>query len=129
MEAVTEAARLLGLSPQLLDTRVGSLSLGSQKKVEVGRAIVRRPKLLLLDEPGGGLNDHERAGLQESLQDLRENTAITIVLIDHGMDLVMRSCDRICVLESGRVIAIGSPAEISARQDVIDCYLGGSVAA
>lgn len=128
-EAVAEAVRRLGMARHILDARVGSLSLGLQKKVEVARAIVRAPKLLLLDEPGGGLNDHERAALQESLRELRASKAITTVLIDHGMDLVMSLCDRICVLESGRVIAVGTPAEVSARQDVIDLYLGDSLAA
>ncbi len=129
MARVVDVARLLDISSQLLDRRVSTLSLGLQKKIEVGRAIVRRPKLLLLDEPGGGLNDHERASLEESLRTLRRSVPITTVLVDHGMDLVMNLCDRICVLESGRVLAVGTPAEVSARRDVIDSYLGDGLAA
>lgn len=129
MEAVVDAARLLGIGLRDLDVKVGTLSLGIQKRIEVGRAIVRRPKLLLLDEPGGGLNDHERANLQDSLRNLRQVMPTTTVLIDHDMDLVMNVCDRICVLESGCVLATGTPAEISSRQDVMDSYLGTTVAA
>jgi branched-chain amino acid transport system ATP-binding protein len=120
---------LLKLPRGILESRIDTLSLGQQKKIEVARAIVRRPKLLLLDEPAGGLNDRETADLAGTLRDLQKELGISVVLIDHDMNLVMDLCSRICVLSFGRLIAQGTPAEIQDNPDVVAVYLGAADAA
>jgi branched-chain amino acid transport system ATP-binding protein len=120
---------LLGLPRRMLEARVDSLSLGQQKKIEVARAIVRQPRLLLLDEPAGGLNDRETSDLADSLRSLQQELSLSVVLIDHDMNLVMGLCDRLCVLSFGKLIAEGVPAEIQADPNVVSVYLGGADAA
>jgi branched-chain amino acid transport system ATP-binding protein len=120
---------LLKLPRSILHTRVDALSLGQQKKIEVARAIVRRPKLLLLDEPAGGLNDRETAEFAVMLRELQQELGISVVLIDHDMNLVMDLCSRIAVLSFGRLIAEGAPSEIQSNPEVISVYLGGADAA
>ncbi len=126
---IDETMDLLKLPRRMLDSRVDALSLGQQKKVEVARAIVRKPKLLLLDEPAGGLNDRETADLAQSLRALQEELALSVVLIDHDMNLVMDVCHRICVLSFGQLIAQGTPSDIQASRDVVAVYLGEADAA
>lgn len=123
---VQEVADILGFSRQVLEAPVDTLPLGMQKKVEVARAIARRPRVLMVDEPAGGLNDGETRDLSDSLRRVKDAEDLTVVLIDHDMSLVMALCDRLCVLNFGQKIAEGTPAEIAANQDVIDCYLGVS---
>jgi len=130
-DAEAQAAReikriceLLKISDSVLDTRVDTLPLGQQKKIEVARAVVRAPELLLLDEPAGGLNDRETGDLIDSLESLRDSSELTIVVIDHDMNLVMELCNQLAVLDFGRLIAMGEAANVQADPAVIAVYLG-----
>lgn len=120
---------LLELPRSILEVRVDALSLGQQKKIEVARAIVRRPTLLLLDEPAGGLNDRETFDFSRMLRELQRELGISIVLIDHDMNLVMDLCSKLCVLSFGRLIAQGAPAEVQNNPEVVSVYLGVADAA
>lgn len=113
----------------LADQPAGSLPYGHQRLVEIARAIVARPRLLLLDEPAAGLNGAESRLLVDFIRRIREAGA-TIILIEHHMDVVMPTCDRITVLNHGRLLARGTPGEIRSDRAVIGAYLGkGAVAA
>ncbi|WP_433383440.1 ABC transporter permease subunit [Actinoplanes sp. CA-142083] len=103
-----------------------SLPYGTQRRVEIARAVACRPKLLLLDEPAAGLNGDEVRKLGEMVRSIRD-TGITVVIIEHNMGLVMNLCERITVLASGRVIAEGTPAAVAATPAVIEAYLGDSM--
>jgi branched-chain amino acid transport system ATP-binding protein len=103
----------------------GTLPYPVQKRVALARALVSEPELLLLDEPASGLSESELAELSELIRELRGRMAV--MLVEHHMDLVMGVCDRIVVLDFGRVIATGTPAEIRADRAVLDAYLGGPV--
>ena len=101
-----------------------NLSYGNQRKVEIARALATAPKLLLLDEPAAGMNPQETEELTAFIGEIREKFKITILLIEHHMNLVMDISDRIYVLDFGKLIAQGTPAEIQNNQRVIDAYLG-----
>jgi branched-chain amino acid transport system ATP-binding protein len=119
--AALEALGVADVAPRLPDT----LPYPVQKRVAFARALVAEPALLLLDEPAGGLGPDDMAELGERIRAL--GGATTVLLVEHHMDLVMTVCDRVVVLDFGRRIAAGTPAEVQADQAVLDAYLGVEV--
>jgi branched-chain amino acid transport system ATP-binding protein len=109
------------------DRLPGTLPFAMQKRVALARALGSEPKLLLLDEPAGGLDPEELTELAELVKAL--GSSIAVMLVEHHMDLVMSVCDRVVVLDFGRVIAAGEPAAVRQDQQVLDAYLGRDAAA
>ncbi len=118
-----ELLKLVGLE-DVKDELATSLPYGKQRKLEIARALATKPELLLLDEPAAGMNPQETEELTEFIRTIRENFDITILLIEHHMNLVMDISNRIYVIDFGKEIAEGTPAEIQSNQKVIDAYLG-----
>jgi branched-chain amino acid transport system ATP-binding protein len=108
------------------NNKAGSLPLGDQKLLEIARAMATEPELLLLDEPAGGLNELETERLSERINAIR-SLGITVILVEHDMNLVMNISHEIVVINYGRKIAEGPPASVKDNQDVVDAYLGEAV--
>jgi branched-chain amino acid transport system ATP-binding protein len=120
---VEEIIGFLGLSA-VRSTPVGNLAYGVQKRVELARALALEPKLLLLDEPMAGMTSGERDDMVRSILETNAAYGVTVVMIEHDMGIVMDISDTVCVLDFGRRIAIGTPAEVQNNQHVIKAYLG-----
>jgi len=121
-----ELLRLFGLHGRA-DHYAKNLPYGDQRRLEIARALAVRPKLLLLDEPAAGLNDRETLDLMQTIHDVRDKFDITILLIEHNMELVMGICERIIVLNFGKTIAQGTAHEVRHNPVVIEAYLGEPV--
>ena len=106
------------------ETAAGSLPYGKQRKLEICRALASNPKVLLLDEPAAGMNPSETIELMQTIKTIRDQFSVTILLIEHDMKLVMGICERIYVLNYGKIIAQGTPQQILQNPEVIAAYLG-----
>jgi branched-chain amino acid transport system ATP-binding protein len=125
--AIAEKARALiaalGLEA-VAAARVADLPFGTQKRVELARALAAEPKLLLLDEPASGLNHEEVSHLGALIRDLRERFRLTVLLVEHHMGLVMSISERVVALNFGRLVAQGTPAEVREHPELVKAYLG-----
>lgn len=121
-----EAEKMIGFFnlSHLANTKAGGLSYGQQKLLDAAMAFMAGPRLVLLDEPAGGVNLSMLASLKERLEAINREQGATFVVIEHNMDFVMSLCDRVVVMAEGKVLATGTPDEIRANPTVIEAYLG-----
>lgn len=113
----------VGLTNQR-NQRANNLPYGMQRRLEIARALATTPKLLLLDEPAAGMNEEESDQLSDFIRSIRNDRNITVIIIDHHMDVIMSICDQISVLNFGTLLAEGEPKNIQNNQEVISAYLG-----
>ncbi len=118
-----ELLEMMGLW-EFRDMTASNLPYGLQRKLEIARALALEPQLLLLDEPAAGMNPEETHALLELIREIRDRFQLTVVIIEHHMDLIMNLCDRIYVLNFGQFLAEGVPSEIQNNKDVVEAYLG-----
>lgn len=125
LSATLELLAMMGLE-RFANQTAGNLAYGSQRRLEIARALATRPKMLLLDEPAAGMNPAESNALNQLILEIRSRFDLTIILVEHDMRLVMNLCDRVMVLNYGRTIAIGAPETVRNDPQVITAYLGDS---
>ena len=123
-EEALELLKLFNLESFAQD-KAKNLAYGQQRELEIVRALATKPKILFLDEPAAGMNPQETVNLTKLIAQIQEQFGLTVVLIEHDMSLVMEICQRLYVLEYGRLLAHGTPEEIKKNPDVIRAYLGG----
>jgi branched-chain amino acid transport system ATP-binding protein len=123
-EKAEEVIAFLGLE-RYRDTLIANLPYGVRKVVELGRALCIEPKLLLLDEPSSGLNVEETEGMGFWIEDIKRDLGITVIMVEHDMNLVRMVSDRVMALNYGKVIALGTPAEVQNHPEVVRAYIGG----
>lgn len=116
-------AEIMGLT-DFLHEPAGNLPYGDQRRIEIARALAARPKILLLDEPAAGMNNQETRELVKTIKTIHEDYPVSILVVEHDMDMVMNLCQRIQVLNQGRVLAHGTPAQIQQSPEVVKAYLG-----
>ena len=111
------------------DSLIAGLSYGVRKVVELGRALCTEPKLLLLDEPSSGLNTEETEVMGFWIEDIKKDLGITVIMVEHDMNLVRQVSDRVMALNYGKLLALGTPAEVQSHPEVVRAYIGGDIAA
>jgi branched-chain amino acid transport system ATP-binding protein len=124
-ERARELLDVMGLGKHAQDI-AGSLPYGSQRRLEIARALMLQPQLLLLDEPAAGMNSREAAELERQIRFLRDEMALTVVLVEHNMAVVMSVCEQVHVVDHGETIAHGSPDQVRRDPAVLSAYLGKS---